>query len=241
MSFARYCSRSFLAEKLIIHNRSCTEDKPSRKPTDPVNRRSQKLDSLGSPDLPRAEQPKRPKSSSSLRSSTSKLGQSSGANGVASGYSTGDFSAKYNSTMNSTVKSMNSTSNHKTVHFGEGDSDPLEDSLAETVVTNSVKKGVYDVNSADSVGSPTEVAGTQDDVQHMKIVNGSLVGHLGGSSGRSLRKSSSPVPSVGDSTDQSSRQQTITAIAQRLDQAERMTLSLSNAISEMREALNSLK
>lgn len=33
------CGRTFLPEKLVIHNRSCTSDKPARAVNDPVNRR----------------------------------------------------------------------------------------------------------------------------------------------------------------------------------------------------------
>lgn len=36
----QFCSRSFLPEKLIIHNKSCTSKKPARAVNDPINRRS---------------------------------------------------------------------------------------------------------------------------------------------------------------------------------------------------------
>ena len=35
----KFCGRTFLPEKLVIHNRSCTADKPARKVSDSVNRR----------------------------------------------------------------------------------------------------------------------------------------------------------------------------------------------------------
>lgn len=38
LSVCEWCGRSFLPEKLVIHNRSCTQDKPARKVTDPVRR-----------------------------------------------------------------------------------------------------------------------------------------------------------------------------------------------------------
>ena len=38
MSSCRYCGRTFLPEKLLIHNRSCTADNPARRVTDSVGR-----------------------------------------------------------------------------------------------------------------------------------------------------------------------------------------------------------
>ena len=36
----QFCGRSFLPEKLLIHNKSCTSKKPARAVNDPINRRS---------------------------------------------------------------------------------------------------------------------------------------------------------------------------------------------------------
>jgi hypothetical protein len=38
LATCEWCGRTFLPEKLVIHNRSCTQDKPARKVTDPVRR-----------------------------------------------------------------------------------------------------------------------------------------------------------------------------------------------------------
>lgn len=43
LSACRYCGRTFLPEKLAIHNRSCTADNPARRVTDSVNRTPQAL------------------------------------------------------------------------------------------------------------------------------------------------------------------------------------------------------
>ncbi len=39
LATCQWCGRSFLPEKIAIHNRSCTQDNPARRVTDPVNRR----------------------------------------------------------------------------------------------------------------------------------------------------------------------------------------------------------
>lgn len=55
-----WCGRSFLAEKLAIHNRSCTQDNPARRVTDSVKRGN----SINSRELS-SPAPERPKTSSS--------------------------------------------------------------------------------------------------------------------------------------------------------------------------------
>ena len=55
-----WCGRSFLAEKLAIHNRSCTQDNPARRVTDSVKRGN----SINSRELS-SPPPERPKTSSS--------------------------------------------------------------------------------------------------------------------------------------------------------------------------------
>jgi protein-arginine kinase activator protein McsA len=46
LSKCRYCGRSFLPEKIGIHNKSCTADNPARRVDESVNRR---VDNLGAP------------------------------------------------------------------------------------------------------------------------------------------------------------------------------------------------
>lgn len=44
MSTCEFCGRTFLAEKLVIHNRSCTVDKPARRVADSVRRGKEEYD-----------------------------------------------------------------------------------------------------------------------------------------------------------------------------------------------------
>lgn len=67
LSRCAFCGRTFLPEKLAIHNRSCTAENPARKVTDGVRK------GLPTPDISSSDQPKRPATSSGLPSRPRKV------------------------------------------------------------------------------------------------------------------------------------------------------------------------
>ena len=83
-----YCGRTFLPEKLIIHNRSCTAEKPARAVNDPVNRRSSFSSSSSHsssaevvlPPPPLTPLPLQPKSRRAPRSTTTRMSLGADAN-----------------------------------------------------------------------------------------------------------------------------------------------------------------
>lgn len=130
-----YCGRTFLPEKLLIHNKSCTSENPARKLTDGVKR-----------------------------------------GGGAS----------------------NTPAQTPTKSSSEANTTPIRPSSITRPKSSSSKIR----NSIES----TE----QDDTTHLRVDDGNLVGHLGGPSGRSLRKTNSPgmaSPTRTDSRPTSQQQQ----------------------------------
>lgn len=67
LSRCAFCGRTFLPEKLAIHNRSCTAENPARKVTDGVRK------GLPTAEISSSDQPKRPATSSGLPSRPRKV------------------------------------------------------------------------------------------------------------------------------------------------------------------------
>jgi hypothetical protein len=148
-----YCGRTFLAEKLVIHNRSCTAENPARRLTDAVKRGG------GASNTP---------SSSSVASTPSKV------NG--SGTGAGDFSPNPGRPGSS------------------GASLSALKSASRAAAASSASPGAggrpYGGGGGGGGGrSEYDEDGLESSTQNLRIENGNLVGHLGGSAGRPLRTS----------------------------------------------------
>lgn len=137
LSACEFCGRTFLPEKLAIHNKSCTADNPARKVTDSVNRRqgnSNNTTSLATPN----------KSSNSAEYSTPVRPVSAGKK-TAVRMSTGGGAGT-----------------------GTASNAPLS-------------------NRNSAVHESIEGTETDGSVTNLRVEDGNLVGHMGGSSGRPWR------------------------------------------------------
>lgn len=158
----KFCGRTFLAEKLLIHNRSCTEEHPARKLTEAVKR------GVAAPAI----------SSPADRPRTSQLKQ---------------------------LKKIGDNYNDKQ---DDGDID------SENGVTN------------------------------LKIENGALVGHLGGSSGRTLRndtkkiKDSNNIFKVAELKD---KDEIVSYLCAEIDRLENLTSDFQKSLSEVKSVMEKLR
>jgi hypothetical protein len=178
----KFCGRTFLPEKLLIHNRSCTADNPARKVTDSVNRRSLDLPSETSSPAPSTSTPIRPKTSSSSINTRRQQQQTSSPN------------------------------------------PDLRSFKEESFRSNSKK-----------------IDNNEEETQNMKVDNGSLVGHLGGASGRQFRKTGTPPISRLSATPADaniqSKEEFVAYMADRIDSMESMAQELLRNAAEMRAML----
>lgn len=170
LSTCAYCGRTFLPEKLVIHNRSCTADNPARKVAEKIRKG--------------AEVP--------------------------------------------TVSGINE--------------DTIEKTPARPKTTNS------------KVRTPSTTDQSHDSTPSLKVVDGALVGHLGGSAGRNIRSngkgsstkdsrppsSLSPAPPIGN-LEEKSKDEVISLLTNRLDFMESTVFDLSQSLGEMRAMLSRLK
>lgn len=154
-----YCGRTFLPEKLAIHNRSCTADKPARKVTDSVRR------GLAIPDV----QPSEPNNSGQRPHTTSSVGRPK-----------------------------------KSVDFK----------------------------------TPLATEAPSDDATNLKLNDGHLVGHLGGSSGRSIRQNNAQQsPKAGSTT----KEDTMRIITNKIEVMETTIFTLIDSLNDLKTALRSLQ
>ena len=184
LSTCAFCGRTFLPEKLIIHNRSCTADHPARRvgcvPASGINRKDDGVSiprSSSSTQQPLNNQRKE-KSERSVRPSSA---SASASNNV------------------SNVSSNNSRSPSRERMEGGG----------ETSYSSPVS----------SYSSPV------------------AVGHLGGTSGRSVRNGSS-LKSVSFSQSVPGNDSVLLAVSQQLDHLEQIALQLVNSIVELKHVVD---
>jgi hypothetical protein len=181
-----FCGRTFLAEKLVIHNRSCTAENPARKLTDGVKRG-------GAPTYSPAPTPTKSSSASDTSASNTPARPTTGSR------------AKFTPS-----------------------------------------------RARESVDESSE----QDGVTNLRIDDGNLVGHLGGSSGRPLRNSKSPgiatpQPSsrpssnsggnVFNVSDFRDKEEVVEYLLQKLDGLENTAMELARSIIEIRSAVDQLR
>jgi hypothetical protein len=189
-----FCGRTFLAEKLVIHNRSCTAENPARKLTDGVKRG-------GAPTYSPAPTP------------------------------TKSSSAPDTSANNTPAR-------------------PSSSSRAKFTPSR----------ARDNASEISE----QDGVTNLRIDDGNLVGHLGGSSGRPLRNSkspgiASPQPnsrpasnpndssgggsggSVFNVSDFKDKEEVVEYLLRKLDGLENTAMELARSIIEIRCAVDQLR
>jgi hypothetical protein len=184
-----YCGRTFLPEKLVIHNRSCTAENPARKLADGVRR-----------------------------------GNTSSA-----------------------VSTPAATPNKADSTAGT----PIRPTTGSRPRPSSITRSSKDASSE------------RDDVANLRVEDGNLVGHLGGSSGRPLRNSRTPPGAMGiaSPTQGSSRpasttlstgdvfnvsdfrdkEEVIEYLTRKLDNLENIATDLARAIIDVRTVVEQLR
>jgi hypothetical protein len=189
LATCQFCGRTFLPEKLVIHNRSCTADTPARKVTDKVRRGN---------DLP----------------SLSTEGKGSiNNNNAASGFSTPEITRP---------KTTSSVSNPR-LRFR---------------TPSKVSSSVQNESGFDE--------GNNDATMNLKVDNSALVGHLGGSSGRSIRKSKDSPPPLSNKVSDTDLENTtnseiISLLSVKMENMETTIFTLTESLSEMRVLLSKLQ
>jgi hypothetical protein len=189
LATCQFCGRTFLPEKLAIHNRSCTADSPARKVTDKVRRGN---------DLP---------------SLTTESKGGANNNSATSGFSTPEI------TRPKTTSSMNN---------------PRTRFRTPSKVSS----------SAENESNFNER--NDDATMNLKVENSALVGHLGGSSGRSIRKSKdSPPPLIHKKTDidmeSTTNSEIVSLLSMKMEVMETTIFTLTHSLSEMKILLSKLQ
>mmetsp|Transcript_2198 Transcript_2198/g.3463 ORF Transcript_2198/g.3463 Transcript_2198/m.3463 type:complete len:350 (+) Transcript_2198:46-1095(+) len=239
LATCEYCGRSFLPEKLVIHNRSCTAGNPARKASDTVKRGNAASGAYtpgkdhGASPAMSSPAPRRPMSQSSSSRPSGGLGGGTGGGGGGS----------HHVRQRSGASNSNSSSEYDLPLGGTGD----------------------DPNGGISPAGAAAAATIVDDggATNLRVANGSLVGHLGGPSGRPIRTNNnggtgtgngggnrtSPAPapvgqggtSVFSISEFSGKEELIEYLSSKVNRMESAAVELNDSIAEMKGIIEQLR